>query len=210
MATRGNVLDRVTDLLEDKSTTTRTRITPWVGFVLSEMKISGILGPDATTTINTVAATATYNLPTDVDHIDSVYIEDNNGEPLTFKSEPEFAGFLADDDDFAGTPEYYTLPLRNTGGVTPTIRLFPVPDAVWVLRVNYKANFVALSDDANVLQLTDDLFATCVWGVYRIWTRIEQRDDIVTASQEFRLSLAKAKHHQYSTWRSYRTKFRDL
>lgn len=217
MATRDDVLDRVTDLLEDKSTTTRTRVEPWVRFVMQEMKQAGVLGPDASTTIATVAATATYDLPADLDHLDSVYIEDDAGEPLTFVPEEQFAAHLADDDDFAGTPSEYTLPIRPgasssaTALDAPTIRLWPVPDAIKTLRVNYKANFRALTADTHVLELADDAFTTCVWGVYRIWTRIEERDDVQSATEEFRLGVARAKQKQFGTvGRTYATRYRDV
>ncbi len=211
MATRGDILDRVTDLLEDKSTTTRTRLEPWVGFVLSEMKQAGVLGPDATATVSVVSGTATYNLPTDLDTLDSVYIEDDAGEPLVFQPEWLFAKHLADDDDLTGIPEWFTLPKRNVLTDQGTIRLYPIPNSTETLRVNYKANFATLSNDSDILALTDDVMTTAVWGVYRIWTRLEENDDILAASQEFRLSLAAAKKKQYgSVARIYRVQYEDI
>lgn len=197
MATREDVLDRVTDLMEMKDPTTRTRLENWVGFVCSEMKQAGILGPEATNTISLVAGTATYNMPSGVDQVDSIYIEDNLAPPLVFKPRWEFAEFLADDDDLTGTPEYYTFPNRPTGGVTHTIRVYPIPDAAKTLRVNYQANFAALDEDADILELKDDLFTTCVWGVYRIGARFLEDGDISAATEEFRVSLARGKMSQW-------------
>lgn len=198
MATRGDLLDRVSDLLEDKSTTTRTRLEGWANFVLSEMKLHGILGPDATTTIATVAGTGTYNLPAALDVVDTVYLEDSGEvDTLLYVPPQEFAKHLAWDDDYQGVPEEYTLPLRPTGSVTPTIRLWPVPGAVYTVRVNYQADFSSITDDADVLELTDDNFTTAMWGLYRIFTRIEENDDIQSAFQEFRFSLGAAKMAQF-------------
>ena len=198
MADRGNVLDRVTDLLEDKTNTTRGRLENWVNFVLSEMKQAGVLGPDATTTIPTVAGTATYNLPAALDVLDTAYLEDNAGEPLVFVPTWRFAERLADDDDLQGIPEIYTLPVRNTGlAAAPTIRLYPVPQSAWTLRINYQADFSALDDDTDILDLTDDSFTTAMWGVYRIWTRLEEDSDLQAAMTEWERSLARAKWAQF-------------
>ena len=211
MATRGEVLDRVTDLLEDKSSTTRTRVTPWVTFVLQEMKQAGILGPDATAPVSLVAGTAAYNLPPDVDTLESVYIEDDAGEPLTYETREQFAAHLADDDDLTGRPLFYTIPVKDTAAVTGTIRLYPIPDAADTLRLDYKANFAAFSSDSSIMQLADDTFTTAVWGVFRIWTMIEERQDVNAATAEFRLSLARGKFKQYGTLdRVYHVAYRDI
>lgn len=207
MATRDDLLDRVTDLMEDKSTTTRTRLEGWCNVVLSELKQAGILGPDATTTIATVAGTATYDLPAALDVVDTVYLEDNAGVPLVFQSPSEFAKHLSDDDDFRGTPLYYTLPLRPTGSVTPTIRLWPVPDAVETIRVNYQADFTTLTSDADVLELVDDVLATAVWGLYRIGVRFIEDGDVRLAEREYEKALARAKWAQFGRiGRVYRVK----
>lgn len=197
MADRGDVLDRVTDLMEDKSTTTRTRLENWVGFVMSEMKQHGLLGSDATTTVPTVAGTATYNLPAATDVVDTVYLEDSGTDPLVYLPGDKFAEFLAADDDETGVPRYYTLPLRATGSTTPTIRLFPVPGAVYTLRVNYQADFAALDDDTDVVDLKADAFTTVVWGLYRIGVRFLEDQDLNAAFTEWKDSLRAAKWAQF-------------
>ena len=184
---------------------------------MSEMKQAGVLGPDASSTITLISGVSTYPLPADIDHLDSVYIEDNAGFPLIFEPENLFATRLADDRDYSGIPEFYTIPIRPGFAASPTvlgaatIQVYPVPSAAETLRLNYKANFGALTADTHVLELTDDLITTVVWGAYRMWCHVENHDDLESASQEFRLSLARGKWKQHGTiGRVYRTRFNDL
>jgi hypothetical protein len=199
MATRGQVLDRVTDMMEMKDTTTRTRLEPWVAFVLQEMKQEGILGPETTTTVTLVAGTASYNLPTDIDQIDHVFVEDSVADgSLIFKPEWELADEAwSYDDDEQGTPVYYTIPKRPIVGITPTIRFWPIPNAAGTCRINYQSNFQSLSADATVLQLKDDLFTTAVLGVYRFGVRYLEDGDDKQAREDYRISLAKARMSQW-------------
>lgn len=210
MATRGQVLDRVAALLEDATSTTRTRLEPWVDFVLMECKQAGIIGPEVTTTTATVAGTATYNVATDVDVITSVYLQDDTGEPLHYISPAQMDAHLADDDDYTGIPEEYTVYPRNAGDTTPVIRLWPIPNSVESLIIRYESDFTALAADATVLKIPADVFTTIVWGVYRIWTRIEENDDIGSVTAEFQESLRRAKFKQVGTLnRVFRTKYND-
>ena len=210
MATRGDVLDRVGDLLEDKTNTTRTRLEPWVSFVLSEMKQAGVIGPETSATIATVAGTAVYNLPTDIDVVTGVFLNDDSGSPLVQIPQYRMNEYLADDDDFGGIPEEYAIYPRNITGTTPVIRLWPIPNAVKSLIVQYESNFASLASDAATLTITADAFSTVVWGVYRIFTRVEEHDDIQGATAEFQESLRRLKFKQVGTLnRTYAVKYND-
>src|SRR5258707_2801934 len=72
--TRGELLDRVTDLLGDKSAATRTLLTPWVPQILSDMLLKDVLSPTAEWTANLIAGQRDYTFPTDMRELSDIYI----------------------------------------------------------------------------------------------------------------------------------------
>jgi hypothetical protein len=205
VATVGDILDRVTDLLEDKSTTTRSRLLPWVGVVLSELKLEGLVGPLTSNTITTIAGTDTYNLPTDLVTLHTVTLLDK-GQDLTPLSRDAFVSLLAESSSIRGLPSRWTLWRPPTKALVGQLRLWPVPDAAYTLLLTYDADFSAITAESNVLEMDDATATAAIWGVYRIATRIEESPDVEAATGEWRLKVARAHLHSRGVDRVHRVK----
>lgn len=98
---------------------------------------------DTTSTVVTVAGTQTVNLPSTMLNLRALdrQIATDRHTPLSRISLTQSYAYQG-----RGAPRAYTL----HGGTAPgTIRLFPVPDAVYTLRVTFESLFTALSADGD-------------------------------------------------------------
>lgn len=88
---------------------------------------------ELSTTLVTVIGTESYALITTAESIQNVQIKDTTSlayDPLTQGDETRFHAMTTDNTSERGKPEYYIHRGAN-------ILLFPIPDAVYTLRVHY-------------------------------------------------------------------------
>ncbi len=109
--------------------------------------------------IPTVAGTDTYAL-TGVESIQNVNIKDVNSldyDPLTYGDETRFSSMQSDNTSLRTKPEYYTHRGSN-------IVFYPVPDAVYSIRVHY---FGTLADVSTALTIPQAWHEAVLFGA--IW-----------------------------------------
>lgn len=133
--------------LENAGTYTNAFLTRWVNQAIRDLveivsdQFAGYF--DSTTTVATVAGTQTVNLPAnfrDLRALDRQVAADRHAplRRLTLGQTYAYQG--------RGAPRGYML----HGGTAPgTIRLFPVPDAVYTLRLTYEPVITPLALDAD-------------------------------------------------------------
>jgi hypothetical protein len=110
--------------------------------------------------ISTVASTQQYTLPTDflkLKRVDLV-VTSSDVRALYFKTSIEFHNYSEGAADKTGTPEIYKLELGAVSTTNPfpgDIWLYPIPDAVYTLRVYYYQKPSILSNDGDTTELPE-------------------------------------------------------
>lgn len=128
----------------------RTRVKNWLNEAQS--RIARILElPNLYTTTNlvTIVGTDTYTMPTGVVRINGI-TNANSPSELTYVEDAADIGYYNQAGQNMGEPQYYTL----SGGTS--IRLSPVPDAVYTLIIDYYQTPSALANDTDISNLPSD------------------------------------------------------
>lgn len=128
----------------------RARVQRWLNEAQSRIaRILELPNQYGTATITTVVGTETYNLPSDVVRINGVTNASSPSE-LTYVEDPADIAYNNQAGQSVGEPQYYTL---SSG---TTIRLSPIPDAVYSLTLDYYKAPSALSADTDVSTIPSD------------------------------------------------------
>lgn len=127
--TKNDIIDRVVELVQDKSSSMRTLLGKWVDIVLQDMSGRGLLPSlrREETTITLVNGTRDYTIGSDIDHVSMVFVPAWGQEEgrLIKKSWEEIAEFIMQDGTaFTGRPKYYAIRKQEN-----KIRLHPPPDS---------------------------------------------------------------------------------
>lgn len=123
-------------------------------------------------TIPTVVGTASYSLAgiTDFLHVDAVRLEitaTKDFPEIDYLPPQEFRSLEHTDRD-NGTPAYWTF-------VNQVLRIYPAPDKVWTLRIDYAKRPPDLSAGGDIPVLPDAYHDILVWGAVRELT-FRERD----------------------------------
>jgi len=128
----------------------RARVQRWLNEAQSRIaRILELPNQYVTTTITTVVGTETYNLPSDVVRINGVTNASSPSE-LTHVEDPADIAYNNQAGQSVGEPQYYTL---SSG---TTLRLSPIPNAVYSLTLDYYKAPSTLSADTDVSSIPSD------------------------------------------------------
>jgi hypothetical protein len=128
----------------------RLRVQRWLNEAQARIaRILELPNQYVTSTITTVVGTDTYNLPSDVVRINGVTNASSPNE-LTYVEDAADINYNNQAGQGVGEPQYYTL---SSG---TTLRLSPIPDAVYSLTLDYYKAPSALSADTDVSAIPSD------------------------------------------------------
>jgi hypothetical protein len=128
----------------------RLRVQRWLNEAQARIaRILELPNQYVTSTITTVVGTDTYNLPSDVVRINGVTNASSPNE-LTYVEDAADINYNNQAGQSVGEPQYYTL---SSG---TTLRLSPIPDAVYSLTLDYYKAPSALSADTDVSAIPSD------------------------------------------------------
>jgi hypothetical protein len=148
MATFLEMQDEVLNHGFDPSTY-RARVKNWLNE--AQGRISRLLELPSlytTTSIPTVNGTDTYSLPTNVIRINGVTNASSPSE-LSYVEDPADINYSNQNGQNLGEPQYYTF-------FGTSLRLSPIPDAVYTLTVDYYQTANTLQADSDVSLLPSD------------------------------------------------------
>lgn len=145
----------VAEIVGDISDSFKTKVGKWLNAryrdIYRRYQWSQITG---TSTINLVAGTQSYDLPSDFS--EAIYLYDNvNKAALTLKPEaPDMS-----DTSLSGSPQYYAVSEINTSTNRRVLRLFYTPAVNSTLILRYKKDYSPMSadTDAPIIDLCDEI-----------------------------------------------------
>lgn len=148
---------------------------------------------DASSTKLTVSGTQTYDLATDVATLTNIRIEANKVN-LIHKSPVEFDQMFPDQTTstaLSGLPRYY-MQFANAAVATPTIKVQPVPNAVYTMTYRYKKILADLSSDGDLPAFPLNFHQILIDGAL-IWGYKYQQDQVGMAAsrKDFETGLKK-------------------
>lgn len=118
-------------------------------------------------TFNTVATDGTYPLPENVSVVkaNTVYIRsDGVDAPLDFMRLEDYA--LIRDKDTAGKPTAYHV---DYSPASPTMYLFPIPDAIYGIHYSADCEFAQVTNLASTPDIPTNWYSAVIHNVMAIW-----------------------------------------
>lgn len=213
--TRGELLDRTTDLLGDKTAATRALITPWVKQVLNDMLLKDVLSPMAEWSANMTPGQRDYSFPLDMRELTDIYIPSR-----LIWLQPQLDDVLFDQHvtenqlesttSLTGPPTMYRILRQSDEKQVGSFRLWGTPTSADQMILHGQANFDAITDDANILMLKDEIAQVAIMGMYRVAARFDNLADVATASQAYAEGIRDARFKQFGReTRPYVGRFND-
>jgi len=187
---KDEVIDRVVELVSDKSGEMRLLVSHWVDIVLADIASRGLLhslkrGENAYTL---VLGQRDYTLLSTTDHITQVFVLAWGSEGrLTKKSDDEFLKLVLDEGTTQGRPKYYNV-------FSNLIRFHPVPDLASapvspsvsekVTTWGYR-DIASIADTADIPELKLKHIPTLIYGAYSFGAKFDSILDAADATMKY-------------------------
>lgn len=216
--TKGDIVDRVQELVQDKSGAMRNLVLAWVDIVLDDIASRGLLKSlEREETAALVAGQREYALPDDTDKVRLVEVP-AWGEPqgrLVKLSDEDFRRMIrSDGTTYSTRPKWYTIFARTT------LRLHPIPDAdntpntptdAQKLHVVKFKDIAHLAEDDDLTEIRPKHTPTLIYGAYSMGARFDTLGDVVDATAKYEAGIARIVGDQtLDLDRPYRSKYQDV
>lgn len=166
------------------------KINQALGYVAAQADFRELFDTESYTTVN---ATASYALPTDFSRLYNVEVVDSNGVPKPLAAE-SLVGYDTKDSSQTGQPQVYVIDGQN-------LKLWPVPNAAYTVKVRHYRKPATLSNSNDVPQIPSIYHHLLV--SYALWHCYERENDYQSAQYHkarFDEDLAKCRGEvQYDT-----------
>lgn len=193
---KSEIIDRVSELVQDSSGGMRALISGWINIVLDDIASRGHLRSlerEETTPI--IAVQRDYELPAETDHVFKVFVP-AWGYPQGILRKIDHDEFieklLCDGANATGQPRFYNL-FGNR-----TIRLHPPASADFATgdnNVDYALHLMKykdiahLEDDDEITEIKIKHIPTVIFGAYHFGARFDALGDIVDAEAKYKKGI---------------------
>jgi len=176
---------------------TDSDITRWVNQAQTEIVNKNPI-IQATSTANTVAGQQTYDIPTDIIQLESVFVDGMIMEPSNFET---IRGQLGADTGTQGNPQYWYVWANK-------IYLWPKPSQVWTLEVNYSKMPNRVTSSADLLGVPDRYFdRVCEYTMAKAYELDEDWSAHSVQRQTFEDKLNEANNSDKVNWGAFPVAF---
>lgn len=190
--TKNEIIDRVCELVQDRSGGMRQLIGGWIDIVLDDIASRGHLRSlqrEETTPL--IAVQRDYELPAETDHVFKVFVP-AWGYPqgvLKKLDEDKFIKeMLTDGMNATGRPKYYSIFANST------LRLHPMCDAdnatgnnnvdYYLHLMKYK-DIAHLGEDDEITEIKLKHVPVLIWGAYSFGARFDALGDVADAEGKY-------------------------
>lgn len=216
--TKGDIVDRVQELVQDKSGAMRNLVLAWVDIVLDDIASRGLLKSlEREETAALVQGQRDYLLPEDTDKVRLVEVP-AWGEPegkLIKCSDDEFrAQIRTDGTTYQSRPRWYSIFAQRTLRLHPLADAANAPlvptDAQKLHVVKYK-DIAHLAEDDDVTEIRMKHAPTLIFGAYSMGARFDSLGDVVDATAKYEAGIVRIVADQtLDLDRPYRSKYQDV
>ena len=191
-------MDRVQELVSDKSGEMGLLVQSWVNIVLDDIASRGLLlSLKNEDRASLSAGQREYNLPDNTDHVFKVFVPafGDPGGRLTKKNDDEFLELMFRDGfETQGRPVYYTIFSRLT------LRLHPIPDTtnapaspttLQKLHIWRYRDIAHLDDDDDITEIKIKHIPTLIYGAYSLGAKFDSIADASEATAKYERGVAR-------------------
>lgn len=196
--TKGEIIDSVVELVQDKSATMRQLVGRWTNIVLDDLASRGLLQSlqreEKTTLVRGTGTDMTtgrnYDLATDTDKVFKVFVPAWGTNGILTKKKPDqfLARMLSDGATATGRPDIYMIfGLR-------TLRIHPIPSADYApaaptdlekLYVWKYKDIAHLTENDSITEIGIKHTPLLISGAYSFGARFDTLGDYSTAKQDY-------------------------
>lgn len=144
--------------------------TPWAEPTVSPILDSNLVAHGS----DYVIAMNTYKLPSDVEQVKNIVVD--SSLMLRLIGVEDFRAIQYNDPLRLGRPQVATLVKSNTDEGSSFIEIYPSPDRMYNVELDYNVKIVKLGDDTNYPVIPDQYRAVLYWGALADFFTITLRD----------------------------------
>ena len=197
--TKQEIIDRVSELVQDRSAVMLALIGNWVDLVLYDISSRGYLTSlkDEDNSVSLVADQRSYTIPSSTDQVYKVYVPDWGIDGfLTSVNDVVFQRMIhSDGTTFSGRPQWYNILESVNLRVHPLPNLTNAPTSPTTIQklhvLRYKDITQPTSTSFTISEIKPKHILTIIYGCYTFGARFDALGDLPQAFLQYERGVAR-------------------